>query len=202
MAAYTTVAEVRAMDGLEDQAVFDDASLTDAIDFAEELIDRYTGTTWTFQAFTSTVTGRGRRSIQLLDDEGRPILYPRTLTSVTVDGTVVADTSAWVLAPEGLVIRNTGTFPLPTTARNVVVVGTAGATSAAPKDIAWSARTIARQHLLDHYSRIPDRGLQIQNDFGTVQLAQASTHPDRPTSLPEVNARLARRRQIPTSLPL
>jgi hypothetical protein len=43
--------------------------------------------------------------------------------------------------------------------------------------------------MLDHVSRIPDRALQLQSEFGSIQLAQAGGN-WRPTSLPEVNARL------------
>jgi hypothetical protein len=50
-------------------------------------------------------------------------------------------------------------------------------------------RTIARQYVLDTVSRIPDRALQLQSEFGSIQLAQAGGS-FRPTSLPEVNAKL------------
>lgn len=196
MSDYTTLAEVRALDGLSDTDVFPDATLQAGIDFAEELIDNYTGTSWVAKTFTITISGRGARLILLRTDEGRPVLYPKTLTSVTIDGTLVADTSAWGLHPEGTLIRDSGVFTCSTVGRNVVIVGTAGLTTVAPEDIAWCARTIAGQWAIDLVSRVPDRALSVQNEFGTVAIAQASAHSDRPTSLPEVNARLVRRRQI------
>lgn len=196
MGDYASLAEVRAIDGMDDDTTFPDATVNEAIDYAEELIDRYTGTSWVYKSFSVTMSGNGRRSLQLIDDEGRIVLNPRTLSSVTVDGDVVSDTSGWALHPDGLIVRDSGTFATSTVGRNVVVSGTAGLTQTVPKDIAWAARTLARQYALDLVSRIPDRALQIQNDFGSVTLAQAGNHPDRPTSLPEVNARLARRKQI------
>ncbi|MER8014282.1 hypothetical protein [Streptomyces griseoluteus] len=58
-----------------------------------------------------------------------------------------------------------------------------------PETIRWCVRTLARQYVLDSVSRIPDRALQLQSEFGSIQLAQAGGT-WRPTSLPEVNARL------------
>ncbi|MFE6159807.1 hypothetical protein ACFQ7F_12950 [Streptomyces sp. NPDC056486] len=58
-----------------------------------------------------------------------------------------------------------------------------------PETIRWCVRTIARQYCLDLVSRIPDRALQLQSEFGSIQLAQAGGN-WRPTSLPEVNAKL------------
>ncbi|QAX94994.1 hypothetical protein SEA_SEBASTISAURUS_6 [Streptomyces phage Sebastisaurus] len=109
--AYADIAELRALDGLEDSALFSDALLSEAIDFAVETVEVYCGQTWD-----------------------------------TVDN--------------------------PT-----------------PETIRWCVRTIARQYVLDHVSRIPDRALQLQSEFGSIQLAQAGGS-FRPTSLPEVNAKL------------
>ncbi|MFD3904141.1 hypothetical protein HXS80_15845 [Streptomyces sp. CB04723] len=58
-----------------------------------------------------------------------------------------------------------------------------------PETIRWCVRTLSRQYVLDHVSRIPDRALQLQSEFGSIQLAQAGGN-WRPTSLPEVNAKL------------
>lgn len=186
------------MEGMADATAFPDATLTEAIEYAEELVDFYTGTSWVAKAYDITLTGTGSRSIRLHDNKV-PLLFPISVATATVSGTAVGDVSGWALYPEGLIIRDSGVFTASTVGLNVNITGTAGAAIAAPKDIAWVARTLARQYALDLVSRIPDRALQIQNDFGSVQIAQASTHPDRPTSLPEVNARLARRRQIPST---
>lgn len=201
MGDYASIAEVRATDGLDDATTFPDATITEAITWAEELIDRYTGTSWVSKSFDVTLSGNDSASIQLKDDEGRTILYPLTLTSVTVDGTAATGLSGWALYPNGVIVRDSGVFTSSSVGRNIVVQGTAGADTTAPADISWAARTLARQYALDLVSRVPDRALQVQNEFGTVQLSQASSHPDRPTSLPEVNSRLAHRRQITDSNP-
>lgn len=195
MADYTSIAEVRAMEDMGDASAIADDLITEAIDYAEELIDRFTGTSWVYKAFSVTLSGNGRHSIILRDDEGRNVLYPRTLTSVTIDGEAVADTSSWAFFPEGIIMRDEGVFDATFPGRNVVIAGTAGLTSAAPNDIAWCARTLARQYILDLVSRLPDRATGVQTPDGQITFAQASDHPNRPTSLPEVNARLVRRRQ-------
>lgn len=203
MADYTSISEVRALDNLSDATTWPDATITEAIEWAEELIDRYTGTSWVYKAFGPvTLSGKGGASILVRDDEYRPVLFLQTLTAVSIDGTALTapDWADWGLYPSGKIIRDSGNFPVDTPGRNVVISGTAGMTSVVPKDIAWCARTIAAQYAKDLVSRVPDRAMSVQNDFGTVQMAQASSHPDRPTSLPEVNARLARRRQIPDSV--
>ncbi|MBC9714500.1 hypothetical protein H9Y04_18235 [Streptomyces sp. TRM66268-LWL] len=64
---------------------------------------------------------------------------------------------------------------------------------APPETIRWCVRKIARQYVLDLVSRVPDRALQLQTEFGSIQLAQAGGN-WRPTSLPEVNAQLNRYR--------
>jgi hypothetical protein len=62
-----------------------------------------------------------------------------------------------------------------------------------PEGIRWCVRMMARQLCLDAVSRIPDRALQLQSEFGSIQLSQAGGN-WRPTALPEVNARLNRYR--------
>jgi hypothetical protein len=109
--AYATIEEMRALDGMDDSALFGDELLSESIDVAVELVEKYCGDKWD-----------------------------------TVDNPV-------------------------------------------PETIRWCVRTIARQYVLDHVSRIPDRALQLQSEFGSIQLAQAGGT-WRPTSIPEVNARL------------
>lgn len=193
--AYATLAELRALDGLGNTSAYPDETLSAALVYAEDLIDRYTGTSWEHKTFTLTVGGTGSDTLALVDEEGRRVLFPRTLTSVTIDGDA-QDTTGWALFPEGLIIRPSGTFKWTSPGLNVVVVGTAGATSTAPEDIQWAARTIARQFALELHSRLPERALQLQSDFGQVMLAQAGGL-GRPTSLPDVNAVLNARRHRP-----
>lgn len=186
--AYATDAEVRALEGLEDETVFPAALVAEAIAFADLQVDTITGTSWEHKPFTRTLDGNGRQSLHLPS-----LVFPRSLTAVTIDGAALAPTdwAGWVLTEEGYVLRDTGTFPLRWPGQNVTVSGTAGVTTAPTPDIAWCARTLARQYLLDLVSRVPDRALSIQSDFGQISLAQAGAK-GRPTSLPDVNAILMR----------
>ena len=73
-----------------------------------------------------------------------------------------------------------------------------GAAKAAPNDIRWAARVLARYHLLEQVSRIPDRAISVQSEFGQIQLAQPGMN--RPTPLPDVNVVLNRHRhRAPTA---
>lgn len=189
--AYVDLATVRAMDNMDDTGAFPDATITEAIEWATLLIDRYTGTSWEHKT-TSVVIPVSGRTYHLRDEEGRAVLFPRSVASVTTKESATAtpvavDTTVWTLFPEGTV---TSTESL---TGELTATVTAGATSTAPADVQWVARTLARQYALDLVSRIPDRALSVQNDFGTVPLAQAGGI-TRPTSLPEVNAVLNRRR--------
>lgn len=189
---YTTVNEVRAMDAMDDTSIRE-TDLSEGIEWAEEIIDTYTGTSWTHKPFSARVGATHQGSALLRDDQNRPILFPRTITSVTEDG-VAVNYSSWKLYPHGIVIRDGAFFG------DTIIEGTAGITATPPIDIRWCARTLARQYVIDLASRIPDRALNMQTEFGYINLAQPGTHPDRPTALPEVNARLALRRQRPPSM--
>lgn len=189
--AYTTIADVRQLDGMNDTTTYSDADLTSAISQATILVDRYTGTSWEFNTFSVTLSGNNSTCIRLRDYEGRTVLFPQTITSCTIDGDAQTTTN-WALHPHGLVERDTGTFGYTRPGRNVVIAGTAGATSSAPDDIVWATEVLARHYALGLKSRIPDRALSIQNDFGTVRLSTPA--PNRASGLPEVDAVLERRR--------
>jgi hypothetical protein len=189
--AYTTVAVMRTLDGLSNATVYPDAILQEGIDFATALIDQYCGTSFEYKAFSLTLDGTDSESLRLYGPEG-PLMFPRTISSCTIDG-VAQTTSDWVMYDHGVVVRDTGTFSYEHPGRNVVIAGTAGYSSAAPAEIAWACRTLARQYVLDLHSRIPDRALQVQSDLGNITIAQAGG-PGRPTSLPDVNAVLNRYR--------
>jgi hypothetical protein len=188
--AYTTRAEVRALSGLQDTTAYPDSAIDTAILVATETIDNYCGTSFEYKPFTATLDGTNSSTILLRNDYGEQILFPRTITSVTIDGTA-ADTTGWQFTEDGRLLRTLGWFTYKWPGRNVVIVGTAGFSSEAPESIKWAARTLARQHVIDLASRVPDRALQIQSEFGTITMAQAGG-PGRPTSLPEVNAKLNR----------
>jgi len=202
--AYCDVFELRALDNIDDggPAGYTEEELQEGIDNATVVIDRFTGTSFEYKPFTVTLDGNGSHEIQLVDLEGWPVLFPQTLTSATTndaDGnTTTETTTSWKLHPGGLIIRDAGTFTETTTGRNVVISGTAGVTSVAPADIAWACRTLARQHVLDLHSKISGRALSYQTETGSFTVsAQAGGTADRPTSLPEVNARLKTWRSKP-----
>jgi len=193
MGDYTDLATVRAMEGMDSLTVFPDADITVAIDFAEDaVIDQYTGTSWVAKAFSVTLDGTGTGRIVVEDLDARRVLFIRSISSCTVDGSAQSDIGDWSFYPEGIVLRKEGTFTATHPGRNIVLAGTAGATTTAPEDIQYAARTIARQFLLDAVSRVEDRALSIQNDYGTVRLAQPGMK--YPTGLPAVDVILNRRR--------
>lgn len=192
--AYTDLATVRALDVLVgNEATYPDAALTEGIAWAKQVIDDYCGTSFEADAFTVTVPGTGSRGIRLVTLEGYPVLFIRSITSATVDGVAVSDVSGWEAYPDGLVVRDTGSFPRPTVGPNVTVSGTAGVTTSAPADIAWAARTLARQYVLELYSKVPKRELTAGEGGGFGPMAHAGGV-GRPTNLPDVNARLKRHR--------
>jgi hypothetical protein len=185
MMTYVSDAELLATDGM-DEAVITEPMRLSAIEYAEDLIDKYCGTSFTHKAFSITLDGNGRSALST------GVLFPRTLTAVTVNGTAQV-TTGWGLHEDGLVISDNSIFTSSVVGRNVVVAGTSGFSESAPSGIHWCALTIARQHLFDQVSRIPDRALSVVNEFGNVMLSQAGGV-WRPTNLPDVNAVLNRHR--------
>ena len=189
--AYTDLATVRALDSLTgESATYTDAMITEGIAWAKDIIDTATGTSWEYDAGSVTLDGNGLSTIFT------GVVNLRTLTDVTIDGDDTIDFSGWVVRTDGFVLRDTGTFPTSTVGQNVVLDYTAGATSAAPDDIAFCARHLARWYVLRLLSQHPDNALSIQNEYGTVRLAQPDGNYG-PTSLPEVNAILRRRNHRP-----
>ena len=186
--AYATEAQLLALDGMDDAAVTS-AIAVDALAQAEELIDAYCGTSFTYKAFTVTIDGNDRRAVNT------GVMWLRTLTSATVD-TVAQTTTGWGLHEDGLVVRLTGTFGSSTVGVNVDIAGTAGVTSAASAQIKNACLMIARQIVLDQVSRIPDGATSLTNEFGNISLAQP-TGRWKPTGLPVVNAILNRNRHRP-----
>lgn len=192
---YTTIQAVRSLGGCED---FTDAEVEEAVDYAEFVVDDTTGTSWTYKPFSLTLTGSGSSTLRLVKNDGRLVLFPRTLTAVSIGGEAVDSGaySLWGLQDHGAIVKGGGCFPSSTVGGNITITGTAGLTSSAPVDIVYCTKRIARHFLLESTSRQPETVTSIQSPDGNLTLAVASAHPDRPTALPEVNARLIRRRQI------
>ena len=188
--AYATVADVRAIskgDDVSDASVFDDAVVTNGITFAEQLVDRHTGNSFEFKAFTSTTDGNGSDWADLINGQGRPIFDLATITAATVDAVVLASGvySAWLIYPSGLVVRDDGSN-FPCGFRNVVIAGTAGFSVTAPDNINHATALIARHWVLGTKDRVADRALQIANEHGLTVFAQPGKF--GPTGIPEVNA--------------
>ncbi|MGO1048798.1 hypothetical protein [Crossiella sp. CA198] len=178
--AYTTIASVRAAEGFDNLALYPDTDVTAAIAWAETIIDDVTETSWEHKVFQQWAAATGTDWIAL------PVIYPRRITSARlVQTNTDLDVSQW------RVESFTATIYLPTRLRGVLEVqGTAGETAQAPPDIVFAADTLARFWLRDLDSRIPDRAVSAQSEYGQIIFATASER--RPTGLPDVDAILLR----------
>ena len=197
--AYASLAEVRALDALSDDTIYTDADINEGIAWAEQVIDDYCGTSFEAKAFSVTLAGSGSAELLVTHTDGYPIQFIQSITSCSVDGTAVADVSGWGFYPTGVVVRDSGTFTAPNSTLagpNVAIAGTAGITAAAPDDIAWCARTLARQYVLELKSKVPKRELTAGEQGGFGPIAHAGGV-GRPTNLPDVNAVLSRNRHRP-----
>lgn len=196
MGDYTDLATVRAMEGMGSSSQFPDATINTAIGVAEELIDQVTGTSFIYKAFTGYGYGTGQRRCRIAREDGTPVLFGRTISSATIDGTAVGDTSGWSFDAVSAVWHDEGDVfdvaevPGPP---NVVIVGTAGKTSAAPEQIQRVAALLSRHIVLEDVSRVESRALSISNEYGQVRLST----PGRlyPTGVPMIDAVLDRYRE-------
>lgn len=196
--AYVTLAELRAMNGLGDSGVFPDADLTEAASLAKVIIDEYCGTSFgdvttpAYDAFSVVLDGNGSNRIRLLRVDGSPVLFPRSITSVTVDGEVRSGVT-FVLQPSGTVQLSDGIFDASSDGgQNVVIAGTAGVADSTPLDIQVAARAIARHYALDLVGRLSDRALSATSADGSFEVKAQAGGTARPTAFPEVNAILNR----------
>ena len=89
-------------------------------------------------------------------------------------------------------MRKDSTWTYTQPGNKVIIEYEYGLAATAPEDIRWAARTLARYHLLEQVSRIPDRAISVASEFGNIQLAQPGMN--RPTPLPDVNVVLNRHR--------
>jgi len=193
--AYTSLAGLRALDGLGDSATFPDSSLDAAAAYAERTIDRFCGTTFgdittpAYRPYSVTVDGNGQAAIRLVDVEGEPVLYPRTVTAAHINE--VADSAiTYTVQPYGAIYRHSGVWSRSTNVggQNVTITGTAGVTNTTPEDIAWAARTIARFWVLQLHSRTPDRAINLTTPEGSFEVRAQAGGVGRPTPLPDVNS--------------
>ena len=192
---YATPAEVRALDSIDGaSSTFPLADLIDAIDYATAIVDDYTGASWCQRYHRLVLNGTDTDTIRL------PVMFPTTLLSASINGSALTATeiSEVALFDDGLLQRKSDVWDYTEPGNLVVLEVEAGVGTVAPNDIRWAARTLARYHLLEQVSRIPDRAISVQSEFGQIQLAQPGMN--RPSPLPDVNTVLNRHRhRAPTS---
>src|SRR6266487_623549 len=101
--AYAVIADVRALEGMGDAAVYPDATIQQGIDWATELIDGYCGTSFEAKTFSVTLDGNG--SFALFTG----VLFIQSLTSVLIDGASVP-VGSFKARPEGYLVYTNGVF--------------------------------------------------------------------------------------------
>ena len=186
---YATPAEVRNMDSILGEATtFPAADLVDAIDYSAAIIDDYTGASWVQRYHHFTLNGTDTDTIRV------PVMFPTTLLSASINGSALSASkiSEVALFDDGTLQRKSDLWDYTTPGNLVVIEVEAGVGTVAPNDLRWAARTLARYHLLEQVSRIPDRAISVAWEFGQIQLAQPGMN--RPTPLPDVNVVLNRHR--------
>lgn len=181
---YAELAEIRGLDAVTNETKYPTALLEVARRQAEDRFEQATGAAWVRRHARETLSGNGTTRIVLAH---RP---PRSLLAATIDGTAAADLALFRLYDEGLIERAGGvTWPKESSGGggNVVVEYVHGY-DAPPADLKQAFLTYVRYLLLDTRSRIPDRATAMTTEFGTIQLASATS---RATLIPEVDAILA-----------
>lgn len=178
--AYTTVAEVRSLPYMGHNAYTDEV-IQEGIDYATEMIDSYTGTSFEAKAVTFSFNGNGS-SIQWLDTP-----FMQSVTAVTEDG-VALDEADFSIPPDGFFIVADAQFF--TRGKLYTVTGTAGHYTTVPVQIQVAARTIAAKYVKSLRTALPDGTIQVVTDQGTILVAQPGVR--GPTGIPEVNAILNR----------
>ncbi len=186
---YTTPIEVRNMDSISGEtSTFPTADLVEAITWATTVIDEYTGASWAYRYERDVLDGTGGDHLKLSK------MFPRKILSASIDGTALSasEISDIALHENGVIIRGDGVWSFTEPGKKVIVEYEHGVQKTPPSDITWAAKTLARYHLIEQVSRIPDRAMSISSEFGNIQLAQPGMN--KPTPLPEINTILNRHR--------
>ena len=186
---YTTPIEVRNMDSISgESSTFPTADLVEAITWATTVIDEYCGASFVYRYERDVLDGTGSDHLKLSK------MFPRKILAASIDGTDLtsAEISDIALHENGVIIRGDGVWSFNDPGKKVIVEYEHGVQKTPPADIAWAAKTLARYHLIEQVSRIPDRAMSISSEFGNIQLAQPGMN--RPTPLPEINTILNRHR--------
>lgn len=188
-AQLVELAEIRAQTNLSNATTYPAAMLEKARAWFVDLVDDYCCFSPIPRYAYETVSGNGQSAIRLVTNRA----YVRTIRSVTIDGTAVADLSKWNL-DEGILDRRLagGSF---TVGRRNVTVGYEHGLDGPPADLRRVALTAIRYRILtDVNSQMPDRALSMQNDYGNIQYAQPGEN--YPVGIPEVDATLTRLRLV------
>jgi hypothetical protein len=189
MAYFTTVEFRDVMPDMASAANYPDARVELARDAIESLIEQVCGTSFIERTVTETVDGSGRNGILLSS------AYVRSITSVTIDG--VLETGYDYTFESGLLERNTTGGFTPSSwvcgRRNIVVVYTAGYSTAPPADLKMATMLATRDRVLvlSGAGGQSSRATSISNELGgTTQFSIANA--DNPTGLPEADATIMR----------
>lgn len=192
---YAVPAEVRGLDSISGEtATFPAVDVVAAINYAESVIDDYCGASFVPRFRREVLSGTNSQTLKVSE------MFPTKILSASIDGTslTAGEIADVALLASGELVRKGATWTFTEPGLKVIVEYEHGANVQAPDDIRWAARTLARYHLLEQVSRIPDRAISVQSEFGNIQLAQPGMN--RPTPLPDVNVILNRHRHRAPSL--
>ena len=186
---YATPIEIRNMDSISGEAsTFPTADLVEATTWAEAVIDDYCGTSFVYRYERDVLNGTGSDRIKLSR------MFPRKIIAASIDGVALTsdEINNIALHDSGVIVREDDIWEFTTPGKKVIIEYEAGVDKTPPPDIAWATRTLARYHLIEQVSRIPERALSISSEFGNIALSQPSM--SKPTPLPDVNVILNRHR--------
>lgn len=200
---YFTPAELR--DAYPDITVmvYPDTAVDRARRWVEAAVDRTCETSFVYRTATWSGLITHLHHERRIEELSLPEPYLRTVTAVTIDGTVLTAAQMAAIQVDSIdriLTRTDGGSWLGSTgnATSVEVTYTAGALVAPPEDLKQACVDVARYRLLQPSGQVPDRALSMTNEFGNIQLAVAGV--DRPTGLPEADAVIlgyARRYRMP-----
>ena len=186
---YTTPIELRSMDSIDGEtSAFPTADLVSAITWSTAVIDEYCGTSFVYRYERDVLDGTGNQTLKLSR------MFPRKILAASIDGTELTadEISKIALHESGVIRREDDVWSYNPPGRKVIVEYEYGISKTVPADLSWAAKTLARYHLIEQVSRIPDRALSISSEFGNIALSQPSM--SKPTPLPDVNVILNRHR--------
>jgi hypothetical protein len=187
--SYTTPAEIRAMDSIAgESSTFSAEDVVSAISYATRIIDEYCGASFIQKYQRDVLNGTDDDTIKVTQ------MFPTTLLSASIDGTDLTsdEKNNVALFENGELVRKDKIWEYNQPGNKVIIEYEYGVGTEAPEEIKWCARVLARYHLLEQVSRIPDRAISVQSEFGNIQLAQPGMN--RPTPIPDVNVILNRHR--------